>query len=146
MAETTQETTAAPPAGPAEAAGESFAAMLDESLGNVERLEGTVLKGTVIAIEGDNAVVDVGLKSEGRISLKEFAEPGRTAELEPDRTCGDGTARTGRGADGLDDIRVDKMWWGAGRSVQSGRRPTDRVLTVRDPRRTTAANPRRAVP
>ena len=50
MAETTQETTAAPPAGPAESAGESFAAMLDESLGNVERLEGTVLE-TVVSPE-----------------------------------------------------------------------------------------------
>ena len=43
---------------------ENFAALLEESLGQVENLEGTVLKGTVIAIEGDSAVVDVGLKSE----------------------------------------------------------------------------------
>ncbi len=48
---------------------ESFAALLEESLGQVERLEGTVLKGTVIAIEGDIALVDVGLKSEGRVAL-----------------------------------------------------------------------------
>ncbi len=83
MAETTQETAAATSSAPAESAGESFAELLDESLGHVERLEGTVLKGTVIAIEGDSAVVDVGLKSEGRVALKEFAEPGRAAELEP---------------------------------------------------------------
>jgi small subunit ribosomal protein S1 len=60
---------------------ESFAALLDESLGSVERLEGSVLKGIVVAIEGDVAVVDVGLKSEGRVALKEFAQGGQPAEL-----------------------------------------------------------------
>jgi len=60
---------------------ENFAALLDESLGDVVRLEGTVLKGTVIAIEGDSALVDVGLKSEGRVALKEFAKPGQPSEL-----------------------------------------------------------------
>ncbi len=60
---------------------ESFAALLDESLGDVERLEGTVLKGIIIAIEGDSALIDVGLKSEGRVALKEFNEAGQPAEL-----------------------------------------------------------------
>ena len=60
---------------------ESFADLLDESLGKVERLEGSVLKGTVVSIEGDVAVVDVGLKSEGRVALKEFAQPGQPSEL-----------------------------------------------------------------
>jgi len=60
---------------------ENFAALLDESLGQVERLEGSVLKGTVVAIEGDVAVVDVGLKSEGRVALKEFAHGGQPAEV-----------------------------------------------------------------
>ncbi len=60
---------------------ESFAALLDESLGDTERLEGTVLKGIIIAIDGDSALVDVGLKSEGRVALKEFAKPGQPAEL-----------------------------------------------------------------
>jgi small subunit ribosomal protein S1 len=62
---------------------ENFAALLDESLGDAQRLEGTVLKGTVIAIEGDSALVDVGLKSEGRVALKEFAKGGEMAELKP---------------------------------------------------------------
>ncbi len=60
---------------------ESFAALLDESLGHAERLEGTVLKGIIIAIEGDSALVDVGLKSEGRVALKEFHKGGDTPEL-----------------------------------------------------------------
>ena len=60
---------------------ESFAALLEESLGHVDRLEGTVLKGIVIAIEGDVALVDVGLKSEGRVALKEFSEAGQPPEI-----------------------------------------------------------------
>ncbi len=60
---------------------ESFAALLDESLGQSDGLEGTVLKGTVIAVEGDAAVIDVGLKSEGRVPLKEFSEAGRAPEI-----------------------------------------------------------------
>jgi small subunit ribosomal protein S1 len=58
-----------------------FAAMLDESLGAAKGLEGTVLVGTVVAIENDFAVIDVGLKSEGRIPLREFASPGQKSEL-----------------------------------------------------------------
>jgi len=49
---------------------EDFAALLDESFG--DGLEGRVVKGTVIAVDGDAATVDVGLKSEGRVPLKEF--------------------------------------------------------------------------
>ncbi len=71
----------APELGP-ELGKESFAALLDESLGSIERLEGSVLKGIVVAVEGDVAVVDVGLKSEGRVALKEFAEGGQPAEIE----------------------------------------------------------------
>jgi len=65
----------------ADAPKESFAALLEESLGTEDGLEGTVLKGTVIAVEGDFALVDVGLKSEGRVLLKEFAEPGQPPEI-----------------------------------------------------------------
>ncbi|MGF1608666.1 MAG: 30S ribosomal protein S1 [Kiloniellales bacterium] len=60
---------------------ESFAALLEESLGTEASLEGTVLKGTVIGIEGDSALVDVGLKSEGRVALKEFARGGQPPEI-----------------------------------------------------------------
>ena len=60
---------------------EDFASLLDESYGASDSLEGTVIKGTVINIENDLAIIDVGLKSEGRIPLKEFAAPGQDAEL-----------------------------------------------------------------
>jgi small subunit ribosomal protein S1 len=51
---------------------ESFAALLEESPALQIDLVGTVLKGTVIDINGDCAIIDVGLKSEGRVPLKEF--------------------------------------------------------------------------
>ncbi|MDB5683774.1 MAG: ribosomal protein [Sphingomonas bacterium] len=60
---------------------DDFAAMLNESLGQGEGFEGRVVKGTVTAIENDMAVIDVGLKSEGRVALREFAAPGQKAEL-----------------------------------------------------------------
>jgi small subunit ribosomal protein S1 len=54
---------------------DEFAALLDESLGGAadEGFEGRVVKGTITAIENDKAVIDVGLKSEGRVALREFA-------------------------------------------------------------------------
>jgi len=66
---------------PAAAEKESFAALLDETLGTDDSLEGKVLRGTIVSIEGDTALVDVGLKSEGRVALKEFAEAGQMPEL-----------------------------------------------------------------
>src|SRR5579885_2291506 len=66
----------------AQSSKESFAALLDESLGvGTSGLEGTVVKGRVIAIENDAALIDVGLKSEGRVPLKEFAAGGNEPEV-----------------------------------------------------------------
>jgi small subunit ribosomal protein S1 len=53
---------------------DDFAALLDEAMGGRDFVEGSVVKGIVVAIEKDFAIIDVGLKTEGRISLKEFAE------------------------------------------------------------------------
>ncbi|MGM0559604.1 MAG: 30S ribosomal protein S1 [Pseudomonadota bacterium] len=60
---------------------ESFAALLEESLGEVGSLEGTVLKGRVVNIENESVIIDVGLKSEGRVALREFAKAGEDSEL-----------------------------------------------------------------
>jgi small subunit ribosomal protein S1 len=60
---------------------ESFAALLDESMGVANSLEGTVVKGRVISIDNDVALIDVGLKSEGRVPLKEFAPGGNGPEI-----------------------------------------------------------------
>ncbi len=60
---------------------EDFATMIEESFGPGHTQEGSVVKGTVVAIERDLAVIDVGLKTEGRVALREFAGPGRTTEI-----------------------------------------------------------------
>jgi small subunit ribosomal protein S1 len=60
---------------------EDFASLLEESFGKNEALEGSVIKGIVVAIEKDVAVIDVGLKTEGRVALKEFMGPGRDQAL-----------------------------------------------------------------
>ena len=61
---------------------DDFAALLNESLGGEDQgFEGRVVTGTVTAIENDMAVIDVGLKSEGRVPLREFAAPGQKAEI-----------------------------------------------------------------
>ncbi|NKD86121.1 30S ribosomal protein S1 [Haematospirillum jordaniae] len=60
---------------------ESFEDLLDESLSAERGIEGTVLRGTVLRVDGDFALVDVGLKSEGRIALKEFSRAGEEVEL-----------------------------------------------------------------
>jgi small subunit ribosomal protein S1 len=60
---------------------EDFASMIEESFGDGHLQEGSVVKGTVVGIEKDVAVIDVGLKTEGRVALREFAGPGRSSEI-----------------------------------------------------------------
>ena len=60
---------------------DDFAEMLDASLVGKEQFEETVVKGVVTAIEKDVAVIDVGLKTEGRVPLKEFSQPGQDVTL-----------------------------------------------------------------
>ena len=63
---------------------DDFEAMLNESFGAEDApLEGTVVKGAVLAVENGQAIVDIGFKMEGRVDLKEFSAPGKTAEIEP---------------------------------------------------------------
>ncbi len=60
---------------------EDFAALLNESFGSTDMMEGSVIKGTVVGIEKDMAVIDVGLKTEGRVALKEFMGPDRVSNI-----------------------------------------------------------------
>ncbi len=60
---------------------EEFAALLAESLSKEDVLEGSVVKGKVVGIEKDVAVIDVGLKMEGRVAVREFSTPGNPVEL-----------------------------------------------------------------
>ncbi|WP_375465007.1 30S ribosomal protein S1 [uncultured Methylobacterium sp.] len=60
---------------------DDFAALLEESFLQHEITEGSVVKGRVVAIEKDVAVIDIGAKTEGRVALKEFNGPGREGDL-----------------------------------------------------------------
>ncbi|MFA5950313.1 MAG: 30S ribosomal protein S1 [Hyphomicrobium sp.] len=60
---------------------DDFASMLAESLAKDDVFEGSVVKGKIVGIEKDLAVIDVGLKMEGRVPLKEFGIPGKPNEL-----------------------------------------------------------------
>ena len=61
---------------------ETFADLLEESFAKNLKIEGSVVKGKVVSIENDVALVDVGLKSEGRISMKEFSSYGAKSEIQ----------------------------------------------------------------
>ena len=60
---------------------EEFAALLAESLSKEDILEGSVVTGKVVGLEKDVAVIDVGLKMEGRVAVREFSTPGNPVEL-----------------------------------------------------------------
>ncbi len=83
---------------------EDFESLLLDSFLENEPLEGTVVKGTVVAIEKDLAIIDVGLKTEGRIALKEFGAAGR-----------DGTIKVGS----LVEVYVDRVENAVGEAVLS---------------------------
>jgi len=61
---------------------EEFEALLNESFEMDTPQEGSVVKGKVIAIEAGQAIIDVGYKMEGRVDLKEFANPGEAPQVE----------------------------------------------------------------
>ena len=69
----------------ADAMTENFADLLAESFDESVTIEGSVVRGVVVAIDKDVVIIDVGLKSEGRVPLKEFTPPGQ----EPTITIGD---------------------------------------------------------
>jgi len=62
---------------------EDFASLLDETMGREAGFEGSVVTGRVVRLTDEYAIVDVGLKSEGRVALKEFAQPGQKPEVKP---------------------------------------------------------------
>jgi len=83
---------------------EDFESLLMDSFVDNEPLEGAVVKGTVVAIEKDLAIIDVGLKTEGRIALKEFGQAGR-----------DGTIKVGS----IVEVYVDRVENAMGEAVLS---------------------------
>lgn len=60
---------------------DDFEAMLNETFSDDNMMEGQVVEGTVVGLEKDLVVIDVGLKTEGRVPYKEFSIPGKEAEI-----------------------------------------------------------------
>jgi small subunit ribosomal protein S1 len=83
---------------------DDFESLLMDSFLENEPMEGAVVKGTVVAIEKDLAIIDVGLKTEGRIALKEFGAAGR-----------DGTIKVGSTVE----VYVDRVENAVGEAVLS---------------------------
>lgn len=70
-----------PNTGLEQAMSENFADLLAESFNEDMNIEGSVVLGTVITVEKEAVIVDVGLKSEGRVSIKEFMAPGQDVSV-----------------------------------------------------------------
>src|SRR6201987_2620742 len=125
MAEVELQTREAP-------AKESFAALLGESLGVSSSLEGPVVKGRGIAVENDAALIDVGLKSEGRVPLKEFATPGSP----PDLHVGDTVEvflermedKNGEAQLSREKARREEAWTQLEKSFQANERVTGKIF------------------
>jgi small subunit ribosomal protein S1 len=64
-----------------EAMKENFADLLAESFNEDMNIEGSVVVGTVVSLEKEAVIIDVGLKSEGRVALKEFTAPGQELKV-----------------------------------------------------------------
>jgi small subunit ribosomal protein S1 len=62
---------------------ENFAELLDQSFQEMASIEGSVVSGTVLSIEKDMILIDVGLKSEGRVSLREFGNSEDDIQINP---------------------------------------------------------------
>jgi len=111
---------------------ESFAALLDESMGVSNSLEGTVVKGRVISIENDAALIDVGLKSEGRVPLKEFAAGGQEAEIHVGDTVEVFLERmedkNGEASLSREKARREEAWTQLEKSFQANERVTGRIF------------------
>jgi len=60
---------------------DDFASMLEETFSSDTVMEGSVVKGRITAIENDLAIIDIGLKTEGRVPLREFAMAGQEPEI-----------------------------------------------------------------
>jgi small subunit ribosomal protein S1 len=103
-----------------------FAALLDATLGRDIPFEGSVITGRIVRITDDYVIVDVGLKSEGRIPLKEFAPPGQKPDIKPGDTVElyveryedkDGTIILSR-----EKARREETWTNLERAFEAGQR------------------------
>ena len=66
---------------------DDFAALLEQSFAEDNPVEGSVVEGRVTAIENDLVIIDVGLKTEGRVPLREFSMAGQEPTVGCRRSC-----------------------------------------------------------
>ncbi|MCQ2581215.1 MAG: 30S ribosomal protein S1 [Alphaproteobacteria bacterium] len=111
-------------------ANEDFVAMFDQNYGTQETLQGFATKGTVKDIRGDFVLVDVGLKSEGRVPLKEFGASvpsvGDIIDVFVERY----ESREGTAVLSYAKARAEKAWKDLEKIVASGEDPTGTIIDV----------------
>ncbi|MGI5846217.1 MAG: 30S ribosomal protein S1 [Alphaproteobacteria bacterium] len=111
-------------------ADEKFAELFDANYGKQETLQGYATKGTVKDIKSDFALVDVGLKSEGRVSLKEFgAHPPKVGDI-IDIFVERYESREGTAVLSYTKARAEKAWKELEKAVADGIDPTGTIMEV----------------
>lgn len=110
--------------------GEDFVQMFDANYGTQETLQGYATKGTVKDIRGDFAMVDVGLKSEGRVPLKEFGASvpsvGDIIDVFVERY----ESREGTAVLSYSKARAEKAWKELEKTVAEGVDPEGTIIDV----------------
>ena len=110
--------------------GEDFVQMFDANYGSQETLQGYATKGTVKDIRGDFAMVDVGLKSEGRVPLKEFGASvpsvGDIIDVFVERY----ESREGTAVLSYSKARAEKAWKELEKTVAEGIDPEGTIIDV----------------
>jgi len=109
-----------------------FAALLGETLGENEKFEGSVVKGVVIGLDDDHVLVDVGLKSEGRVPKMEFSKPGEDPEIKVGDTVEVFVERM-ENRDGVsvlsrEKARREEVWLELEKSHEAGERVTGQIF------------------
>tara|TARA_R110001592_G_scaffold29350_9_gene106610 strand:- start:27543 stop:29258 length:1716 start_codon:yes stop_codon:yes gene_type:complete len=109
-----------------------FAALLGETLGENEKFEGNVVKGIVIGLDDDHVLVDVGLKSEGRVPKIEFSRPGEDPEIKIGDTVEVFVERM-ENRDGVsvlsrEKARREEVWIELEKSHEAGERVTGEIF------------------
>lgn len=110
--------------------GEDFVQMFNQNYGTQETLQGYATKGTVKDIRGDFALVDVGLKSEGRVSLREFGasvpKVGDIIDVFVERY----ESREGTAVLSYSKARAEKAWKDLEKAVAEGVDPEGTIIDV----------------
>ncbi|MCL2331209.1 MAG: 30S ribosomal protein S1 [Proteobacteria bacterium] len=110
--------------------GEDFGQLFKQSYGDQETLQGYATKGTVKDIRSDFVLIDVGLKSEGRVPLREFgANPPKVGDI-IDIFVERYENRDGTAVLSYTKARAEKAWKELEKAVADGTDPTGKIMEV----------------